>query len=152
MPWKEAKALPRVIAPEAAPVRKEQKAWGIAGDAASARRTVEFRIGDNMRFTPDLLEVQQSETVRIVIRNQGKLLHEFVLGTKADLDEHAALMLKFPSMEHNEPCMAQVPPGKTGVIAWTFNRAGPFDFACLVVGHYQVGMVGMVQVSPARES
>ena len=34
-------------------VRKEQTAWGIAGDAAAARRTVEVRMSDNMRFDPD---------------------------------------------------------------------------------------------------
>ena len=36
------------------------------------------------------------------------MLHEFVLGTKKELDEHAALMLKFPNMEHDEPYMAHV--------------------------------------------
>ena len=35
-------------------------------------------------------------------------------------------------------------PGKTGEIVWTFNRAGDFDFACLIAGHYQAGMVGKI--------
>ncbi len=56
-------------------------------------------------------------------------------------------MLKFPNMEHDEPYMAHVPPGKTGQIVWTFNRAGDFDFACLIAGHYQAGMVGKIIVS-----
>jgi hypothetical protein len=34
------------------PVHKEQKPWGIAGDAKAAKRTVEFRMTDNMRFSP----------------------------------------------------------------------------------------------------
>ncbi len=130
-------------------VKKEQKDWGIAGDAKAIKRTVEFRMGDNMRFTPDTLEVKQGETVKIVVRNQGKMLHEFVLGTQKELDEHAALMLKFPNMEHDEPYMAHVPAGKTGEIIWTFNRAGEFDFACLIAGHYQAGMVGKVKVLAA---
>ena len=129
-----------------APVRKEQKAWGIAGDAGKARRTIEIRMDDRMRFTPDLIEVREGETVRLVHRNRGKVMHEFVLGTKQDLDEHAALMLRFPNMEHDEPYMAHVGPGKTGAIVWTFNRAGEFDFACLIPGHYQAGMVGKVRV------
>ena len=66
--------------------------------------------------------------------------------TKQVLDEHAALMQKFPNMEHDEPYMAHVPPGKTGEIVWTFNRAGEFDFACLIAGHYQAGMVGKIVV------
>jgi len=133
----------------AGPVKKEQKPWGIAGDAKAAKRTVEVKMNDNMRFTPDRLEVRQGETVRFVIRNDGKLLHEYVLGTKKDLDEHAALMVKFPTMEHDEPYMAHVAPGKTGEIVWTFNRAGEFDFACLIAGHYQAGMVGKIKVVAA---
>ncbi len=131
----------------AGPAKKEQKAWGIAVDATAAKRTIEFTMSDAMRFTPDRIAVKQGETVRIVLRNEGKLLHEFVLGTKKELDEHAALMLKFPGMEHDEPYMAHVPPGKTGEIVWTFNRAGDFDFACLIAGHYQAGMVGKVSVA-----
>jgi uncharacterized cupredoxin-like copper-binding protein len=132
---------------KAGPAKKEQKAWGIAGDAKVARRTIEVRMSDAMRFTPDRIAVKQGETVRFVLRNDGKMLHEFVLGTKQELDEHAALMLKFPGMEHDEPYMAHVPPGKTGAIVWTFNRAGDFDFACLIAGHYQAGMVGKVTVA-----
>ena len=66
---------------------------------------------------------------------------------KATLDEHAALMLRFPDMQHDEPWMAHVPPGKTGQIVWNFNRAGEFAFACLISGHYQAGMVGKITVS-----
>jgi uncharacterized cupredoxin-like copper-binding protein/Cu/Ag efflux protein CusF len=135
-------------------VKKEQKAWGIAGDAkarpGSSRRTIEITMGDDMRFVPDRFEVRQGETVRLVIHNRGKLMHEFVLGTKKELDEHAALMVKFPNMEHDEPYMAHVPPGRSGEIVWTFNRAGEFDFACLIAGHYQAGMVGKVKVVPAK--
>ena len=129
--------------------KKEQKAWGIAGDAKAAKRTIELTMTDTMRFTPDRIDVKQGETVRIVIKNQGAMLHEFVLGTKKELDEHAALMVKFPTMEHAEPYMAHVSASKSGEIVWTFNRAGDFDFACLIAGHYQAGMVGKVKVVAA---
>ncbi len=131
------------------PARKEQKAWGIAGDDKAVTRTIEIRMGDNMRFTPDVIDVREGETIRLTHRNDGKLKHEFVLGTKQELDEHAALMVKFPNMEHDEPYMAHVPPGKRGEIVWAFNRAGEFDFACLIAGHYQAGMVGKVRVLAA---
>ena len=132
---------------KAGPVKKEQQDWGIAGDAKAAKRTIELTMTDNMRFTPDRIDVRQGETVRIVVKNNGKMLHEFVLGTKKGLDEHAALMIKFPTMEHDAPYMAHVPVGKAGEIIWTFNRAGDFDFACLIAGHYQSGMVGKVKVA-----
>ncbi|MCU0922679.1 MAG: cupredoxin family protein [Burkholderiaceae bacterium] len=133
----------------AGPVVKEQKDWGIAGDAKAVTRTVEIRMTDAMRFTPDRIEVRQGDTVRFVVRNTGKVMHEFVIGTKKELDAHAALMVKFPDMEHDEPYMAHVAPGQTGEIVWTFNRAGDFDFACLIAGHYQAGMVGRIQVASA---
>lgn len=136
-------------APRAA-TPKEQKPWGIAGDALDAKRTIEIRMLDTMRFVPDRIEVREGETVRLMLRNAGTTLHEWVLGTKPVLDEHAALMMKFPDMEHDEPYMAHVAPGRRGEIVWTFNRAGEFDFACLIAGHYQAGMVGKVRVAPKR--
>jgi uncharacterized cupredoxin-like copper-binding protein len=130
-----------------APARKEQKAWGIAGDAQSAGRTVEVRMLDTMRFVPGRIDVRLGETVRFVVRNDGKTMHEFVIGTTQENDAHAELMLKHPGMEHDEPYMAHVAPGKAGEIVWTFNRAGEFDFACLIAGHYQAGMIGRIQVA-----
>ncbi len=132
--------------PTNAKVKKEQKDWGIAGDAKAARRSITITMTDTMRFSPDKLQIKQGETVKFTIKNQGKMLHELVIGTKKELDEHAALMLKFPNMEHDEPYMAHVSPGKTGSIVWTFNKAGNFDFACLIAGHYQAGMVGTITV------
>lgn len=134
------------------PVRKEQKPWGIAAEARQAGRVIEIRMSDAMRFTPSLIKIRQGETVRFVIRNEGQALHEFVLGTRQELDAHAALMLKFPDMEHDEPYMAHVPAGRTGEISWTFNRPGSFDFACLIAGHYQAGMVGKVEVAAAARN
>ncbi|MCF8147379.1 MAG: cupredoxin family protein [Sulfuritalea sp.] len=132
------------------PVIKEQKEWGIAGDAKAVNRTVTFTMTDKMRFSPEKLEVKQGETIKFVIKNGGKVMHEMVLGTKKDLDEHAAMMVKFPGMEHDEPYMAHVGPGKTGEIIWTFNKPGTFDYACLIAGHYQAGMVGKVAVVASK--
>ena len=127
-------------------VRMEQKDWGIAGQAKAVKRTIEIRMGDNMRFSPERIEVRQGEVVKFVMKNNGKLMHELVIGTKKVLEEHAALMVKFPTMEHDEPYMAHIKPGATGQMIWNFNRAGEFDFACLVNGHYQAGMVGKITV------
>lgn len=127
---------------------KEQKPWGIAGDAKAVSRTIAISMIDQMRFAPDRIEVRQGETIRFVLRNDGKLMHEFVIGTKKELDEHAALMVKFPNMEHDEPYMSHVASGNTGDVIWKFNRAGDFDFACLIAGHYQAGMVGTIKVRP----
>jgi uncharacterized cupredoxin-like copper-binding protein len=133
----------------AGPVRKEQKDWGIAGNVQAVQRTVDVRMLDTMRFVPERIDVRQGDTLRFRVRNTGKVMHEFVIGTKRENEEHARLMMKFPDMEHDEPYMAHVRPGKTGQIVWTFNRAGTFEFACLIAGHYQAGMTGAIHVAAA---
>ena len=129
------------------PIRKEQKDWGIAGEAKAVKRTIDVRMLDTMRFTPDRIDVRQGDTVRFNVRNDGKMLHEFVIGTTKENEAHAALMVKYPTMEHEEPYMAHVPPGKAAQLVWNFNRAGEFEFACLIAGHYQAGMVGRLVVT-----
>jgi uncharacterized cupredoxin-like copper-binding protein len=129
-------------------VRKEQKEWGIAGDAGAVSRTIEIAMTDDMRFTPDRIEVRQGEVVKFIVANKGRMLHEMVLGTKQELDSHAAMMLKFPDMEHDEPYMTHLKPGARGQLIWNFNRPGDFEFACLIPGHYQGGMVGKIKVLP----
>ena len=95
------------------------------------------------------LSVRQGETVRFVVKNSGKVKHEMVLGTEKELKEHYELMKKNPEMEHDEPNMVTLAPGKTGEIVWQFTRAGKVDFACLQPGHYDAGMKGAVSVSKA---
>lgn len=126
----------------------EQTPWGIAGHAGPAVRTVSIIMTDAMRFAPDDILLKQGETVRFVLRNEGRMLHEMVIGTKASLEEHAALMRKFPDMEHGEPYMAHVAKSESAEIVWRFNRAGEFSFACLIPGHYEAGMAGRVTVRP----
>ena len=130
------------------PVVKEQKDWGIAGDAKAVRRTITVRMTDDMRFAPNHIEVREGDTVRLRAENKGKVLHEIVLGTKAELDQHAQMMQKFPGMEHDAPYMAHVRAGQRGDIVWHFNRPGTFDFACLIPGHYEAGMTGTITVRP----
>lgn len=136
-------------APAKTTVVKEQKDWGIAGDARAVQRTLTVTMSDTMRFTPDNFTVKAGDTVRLIIKNQGKLMHELVIGTPKELEAHAAMMVKFPDMEHDEPYMAHVPPGGSGQLIWTFNRPGEFNFACLIAGHYQAGMTGRIVVTPA---
>jgi len=125
---------------------KEQKEWGIGGDAKAVTRTIEVTMLDTMRFMPAQITVKQGETVRLRVKNVGKVMHELVIGTKQELDVHAEMMKKHPNMEHDEPYMAHVSPGKSAEIIWNFNRAGDFDFACLLPGHYEAGMVGKITV------
>lgn len=124
----------------------EDTAFGREGDPAKAVRTIQVDMADTMRFTPAHLTIQRGETVKIVATNKGQVLHEMVIGTPAELRKHAEQMKKFPEMEHDEAYMAHVKPGKRGEIVWQFTKAGEFEFACLIPGHFEAGMVGKVTV------
>jgi len=142
--WGHGTALPPAFSERAAPA--EQQEWGIAGDPREATREIVVRMSDDMRFSPNGINVRAGETVRFVIHNDGVILHEMVIGTPEKLIEHADLMQRFPGMAHDEPWMAHVAPGERAELMWTFNRAGRFDFACLLPGHFQAGMTGHVAV------
>ena len=121
-------------------------AIGAPGQAERVTRSVAIDMSDAMRFTPASITVKKGETVRFVVSNTGKVRHEFVLGSAHALMEHNALMKKFPEMEHDEPNMVSVEPGRTGVVVWHFATAGAVDFACLQPGHFDAGMTGRVTV------
>ncbi len=127
----------------------EQMPFGVAGDPKRVTRVIALTMGDDMRFTPDVLHVKPGETVKLAVTNGGKMLHEIVLGTKKTIEEHAQMMRKHPDMAHSAPYMLHVKAGETGDIVWRFNKAGQFDFACLLPGHFEAGMRGKIAVAPA---
>src|SRR5687768_13008205 len=142
----------------------EEMPFGRAGNPNKANRTIRIGMDDTMRFVasatsradvhpgtpphtmPADLVVKRGETVRFVVHNDGKVMHEMVIGTLDELKKHAELMRKFPDMEHDEPYMAHVAPGKRGEIVWQFTRAGEFHYACLVPGHMEAGMISKITV------
>lgn len=124
----------------------DEAALGEPGKAAQVTRTIEVAMNDTMRFQPATITVKRGETVRLIAKNLGKVKHELVLGTADELKEHAELMRKFPGMEHADPNMVAVEPGKSGEIIWRFTRTGAYSFACLQPGHFEAGMVGKLAV------
>lgn len=124
----------------------EPTAFGQEGNPKKVARTINVDMTDNMRFTPSDVTVKRGETVKFVVHNDGRVLHEMVLGTKEAIAEHAELMKRFPEMEHADANMAHVKPGKAGEIIWQFTKPGDFEFACLQPGHFEAGMVGKVSV------
>jgi uncharacterized cupredoxin-like copper-binding protein len=126
--------------------KAKEHAFGRAGDTTKATRTIRVGMNDTMHFTPGDLVVKRGETIKFVVRNNGKIMHEMVIGTMKELKKHAELMRKFPGMEHDEPYMAHVAPGKRAEIVWQFTKPGEFYYACLVPGHMESGMVAKISV------
>ncbi len=117
--------------------------------AAVATRTVSVTMGDDMRFTPAHWQATSGETVRIQLVNTGKVRHEFVIGTEAELQAHAEAMKK-PSAGHHHHASNAVSlgAGESGELIWTFTDAGVLYIACFEPGHYDAGMRGTISVLP----
>jgi uncharacterized cupredoxin-like copper-binding protein len=131
---------------EVRPVSVEEHAFGREGDPKRVTRLVRVGMADTMRFSPSSLTIKRGETIKFVVRNHGKAKHEMVIGTMEGLKEHAAMMRKHPGMEHQDPYMAHVAPGRTETIVWQFTREGTYYYGCLEPGHFEAGMIGKLEV------
>jgi uncharacterized cupredoxin-like copper-binding protein len=124
-------------------------AAGEPGDPQKPARTIKVVMredGKKMAFEPELVTVRKSEQIRFVLENTGIDDHEFVLATVKENRKHAALMKKFPDMEHDDPNAKRLAPSAHGEILWKFTKAGAFEFACLIPGHREAGMLDKVIV------
>jgi len=117
--------------------------FGSPGKESEVARTVEVSASDKMRFTPGKLDVKQGETIKFVVKNVGRVKHEFSIGDRAAHRAHASMMKQMPDMKHeDDPTTIAVDPGQTKVIFWKFDKkpAGPLEIACHEPGHYEAGM------------
>jgi uncharacterized cupredoxin-like copper-binding protein len=122
---------------------------GEPGDPKKPAKAVQVTMREldgKMVFIPDRIEVRKGEQVRFLLRNSGELEHEFVLATTDDNLKHAEQMKKFPDMEHDDPNGKRLNPKKTSEIVWRFTKTGQFEFGCLIPGHREAGMTGIIVV------
>jgi uncharacterized cupredoxin-like copper-binding protein len=122
---------------------------GEPGDPKKPSRPVKIIMieeGKRMLFEPAVVEVRRGEQIRFVITNDGTFDHEFMLATKVENRKHAALMKKYPDMEHDDPNAKRLSPFNTADLIWRFTKRGEFEYACLIPGHLEAGMHGKVIV------
>lgn len=119
---------------------------GKPGDSKKVSRVVSIDMNDLMRFGPSDIAVKQGETIRFVVSNKGKLVHEIVLGTMDELKAHGASMQMAPDAAHDDPSAARVDPGQQKALVWQFTKVGDVFYACLIPGHFEAGMVGKIKV------
>jgi uncharacterized cupredoxin-like copper-binding protein len=122
---------------------------GRPGNPKKPARIIEvvMKEGDGkMEYVPNRVEVKRNEQIRFVLKNVGELAHEFVLASTADNLKHAALMQKYPDMEHDDPNGKTLQPKRNAEILWRFTKRGEFEYGCLIPGHREAGMTGKVIV------
>lgn len=122
---------------------------GTPGDPKKPFRVIEMTAKENekgMAFDPAKIVVEQNEQVKFVIKNVGELDHEFMLDSFDANKKHAIAMQKNPEMEHDDPNGKRVVSKKQADMVWKFSKLGTFEYACLIPGHYEAGMKGVVEV------
>ena len=124
-------------------------AAGEPGDAKQPFRTVEIVMTDGagtMAYAPDRIEVKRGEQIKFVLKNTGQVDHEFLIDSFKNNAKHKLEMANNPEMQHEEANGARLKPNSSKEILWRFSKAGTFEFACLLPGHYETGMKGIVLV------
>lgn len=127
----------------------QEAAYGVPGDPSKASREVLVMMKEadgKMLFEPSRIEIRKGEQIRFRLVNAGELDHEFLIGTPAEIDEHADMMKAMPDMKHDDPNSKQVAAKAKSDLVWHFTKAGEFDFACLIPGHREAGMTGKLLV------
>jgi uncharacterized cupredoxin-like copper-binding protein len=128
----------------------KEAAYGKPGDPKKPARIIPISMKETddgkMVYFPDRVEVQKGQQVKFVLKNNGKVDHEFVLDTVENNAKHKIAMQQNPDMEHDDPNARRLAVSKGGEIVWQFTQPGEFEFACLIPGHYESGMKGTVVV------
>jgi uncharacterized cupredoxin-like copper-binding protein len=122
---------------------------GQPGDPKKSARTIEIVMKEEygaMEYVPNRIEVKLNEQIRFVLKNADNQTHEFLLASVADNQKHAAVMKKHPEMVHDDPNGKTLAPKGSAEILWRFSKRGAFEFACLIPGRREAGMVGTVVV------
>jgi uncharacterized cupredoxin-like copper-binding protein len=122
---------------------------GQPGSANKPARAIKISMqedGKKMLYDPSRIVVHKGEQIRFVLYNDGIENHEFVLATVKENLKHAKEMKKNPHMAHNDPNAVTLSPFNSGELLWKFTKVGTFEYACLIPGHREAGMHGIVVV------
>ena len=123
---------------------------GEPGDVSEALRTIQIDIEETqsgyMLFKPDAIHIEHGTVVRFSITNSGTMDHEFFLGSFDEVQEHLNWMRKNPNMTHDSGNAVSVPPGETKELVWSFSNITNLEFVCLIPGHREAGMFGVIMV------
>jgi azurin len=121
---------------------------------------IELNVGDNMRYTPSVIQAHPGQQVRIVLKGVGKLAalgHNFVLlkkgaAPKAFVEKAAKATEEtgsIPTAMNDQVIVATalVKPGESAEVTFEAPlEPGEYTFACSFPGHFGLGMKGQLIV------
>jgi uncharacterized cupredoxin-like copper-binding protein len=139
------------------------KAIGVKGNEKDVDRVITVLMYDNY-YKPNQIKIKKNETIKFLVKNEGELVHEFNIATKAMHLKHQTEMMemveneiilvdkidkikmkemakKNPSMAHSHSNSVLLSPGESAELIWKFSNTLDIEAACNVPGHYEAGMV-----------
>ena len=148
---------------------ESMKMIGMKGKSNEVSRTINVKMYDNY-FEPKSIKVKSGETIKFVVENKGKLVHEYNIATKKMHLKHQPEMMMMMqmgillptkldmkkmkeasktnrAMSHSHSNSLLLEPNKKGEIIWKFSTNEELEVACNVPGHYQAGMVSSVSIN-----
>ncbi len=142
------------------------KMIGEKGKLSEVSRTIEIKMYDNY-YEPKEINIRKGETIKFIVYNYGKLVHEFNIATKEMHMKHQPEMMKMVEYEilladkidkkkmkemakkdhslgHTHSNSVLLEPNQSAELIWKFSTDINLEAACNVPGHYQLGMVANI--------
>ena len=141
---------------------------GSKGNENQISRIIKVTMYDNY-YKPSFFEINAGETIKFEVENAGDLVHEFNIANKMMHMKHQPEMEKMvdneilfadfidkdkmrklakidKSMGHSHSNSVLLEPKQKGDIIWKFENAVDVEVACNIPGHYQAGMIAVVNI------
>jgi uncharacterized cupredoxin-like copper-binding protein len=103
-----------------------------AGGADRSVQEVTVVAHDSMRFEPTAVTLEAGRPVRLTLRNEGKIPHDFTLTQGVP-----------------RPITLVAAAGESASASFTLARPGTYQFVCAQPGHAQAGMRGTITATRA---
>lgn len=110
------------------------------GGAAPAAATVAIHYS---HFEPGVVTARAGLPIRITIRNDDPIAHEWIVGTEEVHERHRTGTDVFHGQIPTEVTVAPYSARETVVM---FEQPGDYKYVCHLPGHEQYGMVGILRV------
>jgi uncharacterized cupredoxin-like copper-binding protein len=146
------------------PDHAELPDFGQVGDVSHVDQVIEVDMGE-MYFDPDAYTFERGETVKFMLVNSGRAVHEFAIGTEETHNAHEQEMKAMlrsgmmttrvlrhdrmleAGMMHVDANARLLEPDETSELVWTFSgEQDELIIACNIPGHRAAGMKAVVTI------
>ncbi|ROV59629.1 copper-binding protein [Vibrio ponticus] len=115
-------------------------AVGMPAKGAKADKVVHVILSDDkpIQFKKQV-EIKPNDVVQFVVMNTGSKVHEFAIGSEAELAKHSKMMQQMAGMEHDTNSSIIVEAKKARQFTWHFHGDNKVSIDCNIKGHDQHG-------------